>query len=508
MVALERHPGMRLSRLLEGFAAVPPALDCLVSGLAGDSRQVRHGDLFFARQGGGGHGLSHLEGALRNGAAAVAWEPAEGVATIAPALSGTPLIAVPGLSRRAGEIAARFYGEPASGLFTIGVTGTNGKTSVAAFVAQALNAGDGRCGLIGTVGYGLPGRMVEASHTTPDALRLHELLADFLARGADSVAMEVSSHGLAQGRVAGVAFDVALFTNLSRDHLDYHGDMAAYGAAKERLFLELTPACAVINADDPFGRQLLGQLAAKRIECFGYSVEEKDECAIRGMVAQTDRGMTIAVTSPWGEGVIESALLGRFNASNLLAALGALGCAGVAIDEACRRLSAVAAVAGRMERFGGGDQPLVVVDYAHTPDALAKSLEALRGHCGGRLSCVFGCGGERDRGKRPEMGRVAERLADRVVVTDDNPRSEEGAAIVAEILAGMEHPEAATVERDRGRAIAAAVAQAAPGDVVLVAGKGHENYQQVGAERRPFSDCDAVRAALIPNRAVRERGGR
>ena len=500
MVARSQRPEMRLSALLEGIAAVPPGLDCSISGLSGDSRAVCHGDLFFARKGAGGHGLNHLDEAIANGAAAVVWERAEGVAPIAPALSGTPLIAVAELTLRAGEIAARFHGEPGERLFTVGVTGTNGKTSVSGFISQALNEAGRPCAVMGTVGYGLPGAVIEASHTTPDSLRLQALLADFLAQGAEAVAMEVSSHGLEQGRVHGVPFDVAVFTNLSRDHLDYHGDMAAYGDAKRRLFHELAPKVAVINGDDAFGQQLLEQLP-NGVEGIGYTIEGAEGCVIGGEVVQNDHGMTIEVSTPWGDGVIESGLLGRFNASNLLASLGALAQAGLKIDEACRRLSAVTSVAGRMERFGGGDQPLVVVDYAHTPDALAQALEALRGHCDGELVCLFGCGGDRDAGKRPEMGRAAERLADRVVVTDDNPRGEDGAAIVEQILSGMNKP--AAVERDRARAIAEAVAGASAGDVILVAGKGHESYQQVGAERRPFSDVDEVRAALVSRVAAR-----
>ena len=485
---------VRLSYLLEGIAEVPPALDCEVSGLAADSRALNPGDLFFARKGVKVHGLIHVHNAIRNGAAAVVWEEAEGVEAIAPAFEGTPLIAVEELSQRAGEIAARFYGEPGAGLFTIGVTGTNGKSSVTGFVAQALNAADCRCAQMGTVGYGLPGALVEASHTTPDALRVQALLAQFVEQRAEAVAMEVSSHGLMQDRVTGVPFDVAIFTNLSRDHLDYHGDMAAYGRAKRKLFSELVPEVALINADDPFGGELLAGLP-EAVRGYGYTIDGVAECALRGSVAQHGRGMTIEVSTPWGGGVIESGLLGRFNASNLLAALGALLCAGVEIDEACRRLCEVTPVAGRMERYGGGERPLVVVDYAHTPDALAQALEALRGHGAGRLHCVFGCGGERDSGKRPEMGRVAERLADRVVVTDDNPRGEDGGVIVEQILSGFE-TSGPLVERDRARAIALAVAEAEERDVVLVAGKGHELYQQVGVERRPFSDADEVRRAL------------
>lgn len=495
MSAPLQRPSVLLSQLLAGIAEVPPALDCEVSGLAADSRTLNPGDLFFARKGVKVHGLIHMRNAIKNGAAAVVWEEAEGVAPIAPAFDGTPLIAVKELTLRAGEIAARFHGEPGAGLFTIGVTGTNGKSSVTGFIAQALNAADCRCALMGTVGYGLPGALVEASHTTPDALHLQSLLAEFVDQGVEAVAMEVSSHGLAQGRVHGVPFDVALFTNLSRDHLDYHGDMAAYGAAKRRLFHELAPETAVINGDDPFGRELLGSLPGA-VKGLGYTLDDAPGCVIRGSLTQRAHGMSIGVTTPWGEGTIESGLLGRFNASNLLAALGALACAGLEIDEACRRLCAVTPVVGRMERHGGGDRPLVVVDYAHTPDALAHALEALRGHCAGELICLFGCGGDRDAGKRPEMGRVAERLADRVMITDDNPRGEDGAVIIEGILSGIAATEAVSVERDRARAIARSVSEADENDVVLVAGKGHEHYQQVGAERRPFSDADEVRRAL------------
>jgi UDP-N-acetylmuramoyl-L-alanyl-D-glutamate--2,6-diaminopimelate ligase len=325
-----------------------------------------------------------------------------------------------------------------------------------------------------------------------------------LAHQARHVAMEVSSHALDQGRVDGVDFHVAVWTNLTRDHLDYHGDMAAYAQAKQRLFKAPGLRHAVINLDDDYGRELLAAIPAG-VQIIGYTLNPNTarhsvpapEYLLAGSDLQlTDAGLDLHVQSPWGEGRLRAGLLGRFNASNLLAALATLLALGVSFDSAVQRLGRVTTVPGRMERFGGGRQPLVVVDYAHTPDALEQALRALRGHCHGKLWCLFGCGGERDTGKRPLMGEVAERNADRVVVTDDNPRGEDPIQIVADIMAGMRNPDAAYLRRDRTQAIAFAIAQARPGDIILVAGKGHEDYQLVGTRRIPYSDRLSVMTLL------------
>jgi UDP-N-acetylmuramoyl-L-alanyl-D-glutamate--2,6-diaminopimelate ligase len=496
--------GYPLAALLEGFAAAAAQPDLAVTGLATDSRQVRPGDLFLAVAGQQHHGLDHARDAVAAGAVAVLWEPQAGhpeLEEMAAAIA-VPAIAMPGLRLRLGLIASRFYGAPSRDLFVVGVTGTDGKTSCSHFLAEAFSEPGCPGALLGTLGYGPFGQLKPATHTTPDALVIQRELAELRAAGLRRVAMEASSHGLHQGRVIGVNFDVAVFTNLSRDHLDYHGDLAAYGAAKRLLFQAPDLQAAVINGGDPFGRELLGQLSSG-LRAIAYGLEE-ELAGLQGVeqvsghaLRLDDHGLSLRVRSPWGEGELRAGLLGAFNASNLLAVLAVLGIAGMPLQEILARLSRVHTVPGRMERFGGGaGQALVVVDYAHTPRALEQVLLALRGHCRGTLYCVFGAGGDRDRGKRPLMGAVAERLADRVLLTNDNPRSEAPEAILAEIRAGMTRPDVATLVPDRALAIRQAIAQASPGDLVLVAGKGHEEYQQIGAERRPFSDRAQVLAAL------------
>jgi UDP-N-acetylmuramoyl-L-alanyl-D-glutamate--2,6-diaminopimelate ligase len=500
-IAAVQQPGVALAQLLADLGADPvPAVP--IRALAMDSRGVSPGALFLACRGGSRHGLDFAEAAVRCGAVAIAAEPDAAwdrsrLAALGRTL-GVPLIAVPDLSAQAGEIAARWYGRPGDRLRLVGVTGTNGKTTVTQYLARAL-APDLRCAIVGTLGAGYPDALRPTTHTTPDAVALQATLAGLVADGAKAVAMEVSSHALHQQRVGGLRFDTAVFTNLTRDHLDYHVTMEAYADAKARLFRLPGLRLAVINTDDAFGLALFGE-TARRVPVIA--------CGLDGVPAHAERyvaaervvadvaGLTLHVRSSWGEGELASPLLGRFNAANLLAVLAVLLEAGVAMGGALARLADLRTVAGRMERLGGGDRPLVVVDYAHTPDALTQVLGALREHCGGRLHCVFGCGGERDTGKRPLMGEVAETLADRVIVTDDNPRHEDGDAIVAQILAGLREPARVTVERNRARAIALAIADAAPGDVVLVAGKGHEDYQQVGDVRLPFSDRAVVQGLL------------
>lgn len=482
-------PAVALHTLLAGLAQVPAGPERLVAGLTNDSRQVRPGDLFLATRGRRCHGLEFLPAVQAAGAAAVAWEPP--YAGPVEADGPLPVLAVEALSRQQGLIADRFYGEPARHLRLIGITGTDGKTSCAHFIAQSLDD----CGLLGTLGYGAYGRLAKLQHTTPDTLTLRRCLAELRAQGLRAAVMEVSSHALDQGRVTGLDFRVAVLTNLTRDHLDYHGSLDAYAAAKERLFLEYEPDCAVLNLDDRFGRHLA---AVVRRPVVGYGLGARPADGLEAFVWGEDLelhpgGLGLRVVSSWGEGMLHAGLLGRFNASNLLAALAVLLVLEVPFAEALRRLSRVATVPGRMERFGGDGRPLAVVDYAHTPNALEQVLRALREHSRGRLWCVFGCGGERDPGKRPLMGGLAERLADAVIVTDDNPRGEDPERIVAAILAGMRHPEQARVQRDRYAAIGTALRCAAPADSVLIAGKGHEDYQLLGSGRIPFSDREAVR---------------
>jgi UDP-N-acetylmuramoyl-L-alanyl-D-glutamate--2,6-diaminopimelate ligase len=487
-----------LDALLAGLATGVPS-GVRVHGIAADSRRIGPGDLFLACAGRREHGVRYAAQAVQAGAAAVAWEPAPGVA---PPEVGVPVVPVPGLGRLLGAIADGWYGAPSAALTVAGVTGTNGKTSCTWLVAQAAEALGTRCALIGTVGAGFPGALEPAELTTPDAVAVHGTLARLRAAGARAAAMEVSSHALDQGRVDAVRFDVAVLTNLSRDHLDYHGDMAAYGDAKARLFLEHAPRAAVLNCGDELGRALAARVPA-RTELVLVSPQDPVPARARWLaaaaVAGSEAGLRIDVRGSFGECVLRSPLLGAFNADNLLAALGVLLAWGHPLADAAGALAAARPPPGRMERFGGGAAPLVVVDYAHTPDALAKALAAVRAHCTGEVWCVFGCGGERDPGKRPLMGAVVEQHAEHVIVTNDNPRGEEPARIVADILAGMRAPERALVELDRRAAIERAVRDARAGDAVLVAGKGHEDYQTIGTRRIPFSDR-AIVAGLLAGR--------
>ena len=434
-------------------------------------------------------GRKYIAQAVAQGAAAVLWER-DGYQW--DAAWQIPNLPVKGLREQAGMIADEFYGHPSLKLWIAGVTGTNGKTSCSHWLAQAMTRLGRKTACIGTIGNGFPGALAETINTTPDPITLHGMLADYLAQGAAGVAMEVSSHGLVQGRVSGMHFDVAVFTNLSREHLDYHGDMQAYGDAKRRLFSWPELHAAVVNVDDAYGRQLAAELSGDGVRTMTYGLQagEVRGCNLRLSAA----GLAMDVETPEGNARLESRVLGRFNAYNLLAVLATLLVSGVALQDAVRVLGETEPVAGRMQRLGGGQAPLVVIDYAHTPDALEKVLVALREQTAGQLLCVFGCGGNRDKGKRPLMGEISSRLADGVIVTSDNPRNEDPAAIIADIVAGMGgnyH-----VEVDRAAAIDMAVSRAHAGDVVLIAGKGHEDYQDVAGVRLPFSDVEVARRAL------------
>lgn len=491
-----------LRRLLEGFAAIEGVPPLTPASLTMDSRLIVPGSVFLACAGGNTHGMAFAAEVAAHQAAAILAEPTSDWGEVALAqaarMLGIPVVPVRQLAEHAGEIAARFHGDPSAEMRVIGITGTNGKTSVSQFLAQALSKRC-RCGVMGTLGYGLPGAMREASHTTPDAVRLQAELAGMVQEGADSVAMEVSSHALHQHRVAGVHFHTAVFTNLSRDHLDYHGDMASYGEVKAGLFDREGLELAVINADDGFGRELARRCAGRlRVIACGSEVVMPDgvETLLARDVQAGQQGLTFTLVHGDEQVCVRTALLGRFNVDNLLLVAGVMLGWGWPLVAIAERLGQVSTVPGRMQAFSAAARPTVVVDYAHTPDALEKALQALRPHCRGHLYCVFGCGGNRDAGKRPLMGEVAERLADQVIVTDDNPREEDGADIIEQILAGMSRPGEAWVERHRAHAIEQAVAAAGEDDLVLVAGKGHEDYQQVGHLKLPFSDAGQVRRAL------------
>ena len=478
-----------------------------VRALTADSRSVAAGDVFLAYPGHNAKndGRNFIRDAVGRGAAAVLWERAG--YTFPPDLR-VPQVPVEGLKALAGPLAGALYGAPSEQLTMVGVTGTNGKTSVSQWVAQALTACGRSCGVIGTLGARYRAWSEPVPNTTPDAIVLQRTLKRMVDDGAAACAMEVSSIGLEQARVDGVAFDIAVFTNFTRDHLDYHGSMRAYEEAKTRLFTWPGLTHAVVNIDDPMGVRLMARLA-DRIDRIAYCIAGKSAVAEHvedeGRLTASDlhyddAGVRFTVTSDWGTAQVQAPVWGEFNVSNLLAVLGALIAAGIDFHQAAAALGQLQALPGRMNAIARENAPLVVIDYAHTPDALEQALNALRPIAsarGGRLSVVFGCGGDRDAGKRPQMGAVANRLADTVVLTSDNPRGEDPLAILAQIAPGAP---AATVEPDRARAITNAVQGAAPGDVVLVAGKGHEQYQEIGGRKLPFSDHEVATIAL-ENRA-------
>ncbi|VAW80662.1 UDP-N-acetylmuramoylalanyl-D-glutamate--2,6-diaminopimelate ligase [hydrothermal vent metagenome] len=490
------HPttnGVLLGELLAGFSKNTVQAGIVVQGLASDSRNVQQGDLFLACHGLQIHGLEYMAQAIVQGAVAVAYDP-EGCGNtekILPDVS-VPVFAVPDLSQRLGVIADRFYAKPSDEMHVIGITGTDGKTSVSHFISQALSEPEAPAGLLGTLGYGVYGALDAPTHTTPDALRLQSELAALRDRGVKHLAMEVSSHALHQYRSEGIRFHTAVLTQLSRDHLDYHGSLDAYADAKRRLFLTPGLKCAVLNAGDAFGRALAQKLADEVRVISWQSKQDVKPLAEEWLALRALRalptGIALKVDSSFGEVEFESRLLGDFNAENLLAALGALLATGLSLNDAALRLSQVATVPGRMELFSAPGLPRVVIDFAHTPNALEAALRALRPHCSGELACVFGAGGDRDQGKRPQMGATAEHYADRVVVTSDNPRHEMPADIMAQIISGMAQPESVVMIENRGAAINSALMAAGEDDLVLVAGKGHETTQKIGDLKTAFSD--------------------
>jgi len=479
---------MSVQTLLEGWCNNVP--DVVIHGIELDSRRVQQGHAFIAVAGASTHGMMHAAQAQARGAAIVIHD---GLAEV-PNLE-IPEVAVPELGKLLSSIGARFYHSPSDHLTIAGVTGTNGKTSTAHFIAQAWQSASSDAGIVGTIGYGPLDSLQAANMTTPDPISLQAMLSDCLDQGVEKVAMEVSSHALDQGRCDDVAFDAAVFTNLSRDHLDYHGTMEAYAAAKRRLFVDCHPRFAVINLDDPFGKILAAEIG-NGTQVFSYGTNGSSE--LKGSVLQMDSmGMTLNLDSPWGGGEVRTGLLGAFNVSNLLAAAGTLALLGMPWRQVMHQIEIMRAVPGRMHCMGGeASQPVVVVDYAHTPDALRQALTALRSHLHGQLVCVFGCGGDRDSGKRPIMARVAESLADRIVMTSDNPRGEDPTAIIRDMLAGLDNPGQAQVIEDRAAAIRQAVRQCGSGDIVLVAGKGHEAWQETKGQKLRFSDEATVHAAL------------
>ncbi len=491
---------LTLADLLQGYADAPPLP---VNGIASDSRRIRDGCVFFACQGISSHGLDYLAEAKAAGARAVVYDASTAEA---PDDIGLTMIAVEALGEKLGDIASRFYGHPSESLRVIGVTGTNGKTTVAWLVAETARFLGVRSAYLGTLGYGVDEIEMTDGMTTPAAIELQDRLADFVEKGADMAAIEVSSHALSQDRVAGVRFEAALFTNLTRDHLDYHADMRAYFEAKARLFLEADTHCRIVNIDSEFGAELAARCGEGVVrvstDC-DRATDSGPHVLVRSVVLN-EFGSDVSFESAWGDGRFNVQLPGDFNVANSAIVLALMLQQGVAVDDACDALSKVQAPPGRMQRVVA-EGPAVYVDYAHTPKAAEVVLRALRPHCRGKLWCVFGCGGERDVGKRPLMGRIAERLADHLVITSDNPRKEDPWQIIDDIVAGLARTEAATIIEDRAAAIAWAIDHAGETDVILVAGKGHEDSQQVGTESRPFSDYAVAQAALA---AVGRRSAR
>jgi UDP-N-acetylmuramoyl-L-alanyl-D-glutamate--2,6-diaminopimelate ligase len=498
---------LSLARLTAGLLELPR--DVRVSDLTLDSRSVRPGALFLACRGVRHHGLAFAGQAIAAGACAILYEPHGADAALSAARDASRdldvLIAgVPELAERAGTIADRFFGTPSQYLAVAGVTGTNGKTTSAYLLAQALARLGRTTGYIGTLGAGLPGAIEPFGLTTADVVTVHRQLAHLRAQGAECIGMEVSSHALEQGRVNAVRFRAAAFTNLTRDHLDFHGSMEAYGASKARLF-ERDLAARIINVDDAFGLELAHRFAgvpgrlivtARRAQRPAWADIRGAEYVCARRVEALPEGLSLAIVSSWGDARLELPLIGDFNADNALTVLGVLLSEDVPLEKASAALVSCVAPPGRMEKVGPTRGVLAIVDYAHTPDALAKALRAARAHCGATLRVVFGCGGDRDPGKRPMMGRTARELADEIIVTDDNPRTEDPRRIVAGILAGIGSGARVRVEHDRAMAIRDALAACAAGDVVLIAGKGHEDYQLIGAEQRPFSDQMVAREWL------------
>ncbi|CAG4917460.1 UDP-N-acetylmuramoyl-L-alanyl-D-glutamate--2,6-diaminopimelate ligase [Paraburkholderia gardini] len=486
--------------------------------LHADTRSIAAGDVFLAYAVDGADNRPFIDNAIERGATAVLVQPENFTGAIDPVSA----LAVPALNDLAGPIASAWYSDPSDAMLVFGVTGTNGKTSCSQWISSALTAAGTRCAIIGTLGSGMPGQLVHTGFTTPDAPQLQRSLARLRDAGAQAVAMEVSSHALHQGRVNGTSFDIAVFTNLTQDHLDYHGTFAAYEAAKARLFAWPGLRAAVINRDDEAGRRLLAGAHGK-VRTIAYGIEgaqdnasetaQSDAWLVASKVRATATGTAFHLTtSGWGDADVEVATLGAFNVSNLLGVLGALLAADVPFEAALVDLEKLEPVNGRMQRLGGrlqNDEPLVVIDYAHTPDALEKTLAALRPIAvarGGELVCMFGCGGDRDATKRPLMGAIAESFADALIVTSDNPRSEDPASIIDQIVAGMKDATKARRIDDRASAILHAIRHAAREDVIVLAGKGHEATQEIMGRKRAFSDQDHARLALAA-RATQARGG-
>jgi len=494
MTSVSKVLSMTLDILLEGLVDTGTLSNVVIERLVLDSRQVQPGDLFVAMPGLTVDGRKYIREAVEAGAKAIVWESEQGAVPIPIAWrdsnsgSQVPVIAVNDLSNRVGSIADRFYQQPSKQMAVIGITGTNGKTSVSHFIAQALTP-DAPCSVIGTVGWGFLNDLQTSSHTTPDVITCHAWLSELLKQGSKTVAMEVSSHALDQGRVDNIHFDCAVFTNLSHEHLDYHGSLENYAEAKTKLFEINSVKSSVINADDELGQKLLQQLPSSlAIYSYGLLTDNSQPDVFADNIKQTEAGLEFTLHTPEGSATVKNLIYGRFNIYNLLATAGILLTRKVAVNDIAERLSNLRPIDGRLNIIKLPGQPTVVVDYAHTPDALEAALNSLKQHFNNDVWCVFGCGGDRDKEKRPLMGRVAKSLTNHIVVTSDNPRTESPEKIISEIVAGMDSNNI-TIKQDRQEAIEYALDNADVNDIVLIAGKGHETYQIVGDQRIDFNDA-------------------
>ena len=485
---------MWLSKLLTGFAVVEHDIE--FTHIALDSRKIKTGDLFFALAGSQQHGLQFAEQVQQLGAMAIVYDPANQGVSLAKNIKDLPLYRVEGLAEKLGEIAARFYDYPSVQLNVIGITGTNGKTSCSQFLAQIMESS----AVIGTLGWGKYPSLQKTINTTPDAFELQKILAGFVKQGLKNVAMEVSSHGLEQGRVNAINFTGVIFNNLSREHLDYHGSMEAYFQSKLRLVQWPGLKFVVVNLDDAYAERVLHAIASD-VKVVTYSIQNKvyaKESSITvGNIQYSMAGIECDVFWQAEQAQLKAGLLGDFNLQNILAVVAVMLAMGKSLTECLQSIQSIKPVVGRMECFKGDiGKPLVIVDFAHTPDALSKVLTTLRRHCQNKLTVVFGCGGDRDKGKRREMGKIAAKLADHIIITDDNPRFEDGQAIINDVIAGIK-TDSLSVINDRKSAIKHGIMTSSEFDIVLVAGKGHEDYQELKGIKHPFSDRDCVQELLI-----------
>lgn len=508
MVAPLNNQGMELGFLLKGLVD-PVVLEKYghinIEGMSLDSRTIAAGDMFIALPGHSAHGLSFALSAIDQGACMVLWDGDTNNAGvyIQEIPDNVLCLQCENLKKNISEIAARFYARPSAELNMVGVTGTDGKTSISHFVAQCLDSANGRCGLLGTLGAGFVGELKLTGLTTADPINIQQTLASIRDTGSLHAVMEVSSHGLDQGRVSAVEFDIAVFSNLSQDHLDYHGSMEAYFSAKKTLFQMRSLKAAVINLDDDYGKKLALEMKS-RVSVWGYSTQT-DVSALKQysnfivhpeQITADNNGFSLAVSTPKGSANLDINLLGEFNVSNLMAALAVVLISGIDFETAIRKLSTLTAVPGRMQIITANEKPTVIIDYAHTPHGLESACAAVHSHYSGELWCVFGCGGDRDRGKRAKMAVAAESKADHVVVTSDNPRHEDPKQIIGQIVSGFSNTKNITQIVDRAEAIKYAVQHAKPGDVILIAGKGHENTQQIGDAYKSFDDSRVARDYL------------